>query len=110
MRVSRHVFTFIATAIVLAQFACAADKESKPAAGATTKPASSASEGELRRLHGLEGWHVTGNGNWTYKDGIIEGKQGADVVTSTPGEFAAMIKKGQVRWAKIIKDSGAHVD
>ena len=38
------------------------------------------------------------------------GKQGADVVTSTPDEFAAMIKKGQVRWAKIIKDSGAHVD
>lgn len=38
------------------------------------------------------------------------GKQGADVVTSTPEELAAMIKKGQVRWAKIIKDSGAHVD
>lgn len=38
------------------------------------------------------------------------GKQGADVVTSTPEELATMIKKGQVRWAKIIKDSGAHVD
>lgn len=38
------------------------------------------------------------------------GKQGADVVTTTPAEFTAMIKKGQVRWAKIIKDSGAHID
>ena len=35
------------------------------------------------RLPGLEGWHVTGNGNWTYKDGIIEGKQGADVKSYT---------------------------
>jgi hypothetical protein len=28
-----------------------------------------------RTLAGLEGWHITGNGNWTIKDGVIEGKQ-----------------------------------
>ena len=38
---------------------------------------------EYRRINGLEGWHVTGNGNWTYKDGIIEGKQSKDVKTYT---------------------------
>ena len=29
----------------------------------------------MKRLPGLDGWHITGNGNWKYKDGIIEGKQ-----------------------------------
>ena len=38
---------------------------------------------DYRRIPGLEGWHVTGNGNWTYKDGIIEGKQSKDVKTYT---------------------------
>ena len=28
-----------------------------------------------RRLPGLEGWHIIGNGNWTFHDGIIEGRQ-----------------------------------
>jgi hypothetical protein len=84
MRFSRHVSMFIA-GIILAQFACAADKD---AARPTTKPASGAATSDdasapLRRLPGLEGWHVTGNGNWTYKDGIIEGKQGADVKSYT---------------------------
>jgi hypothetical protein len=33
-------------------------------------------EGVARRtLAGLEGWHITGNGNWTIQDGVIEGKQ-----------------------------------
>ena len=30
---------------------------------------------EKRRLAGLEGWHITGNGNWVINDGVIEGKQ-----------------------------------
>jgi len=37
-------------------------------------------------------------------------KQGADVVTSTPAEFAAQIKSEKGRWAEVIKTSGAHVD
>ncbi len=28
-----------------------------------------------KRLDGLEGWHVLGKGNWTFKDGVIEGSQ-----------------------------------
>ncbi|MEO6436471.1 MAG: DUF1080 domain-containing protein [Tepidisphaeraceae bacterium] len=28
-----------------------------------------------RTLAGLDGWHITGNGNWTIADGVIEGKQ-----------------------------------
>ena len=57
MRVSRHMSMFIA-AIILAQFACAADKD---AAKPTTKPASGAAASDdasapLRRLPGLEGW------------------------------------------------------
>jgi 3-keto-disaccharide hydrolase len=32
-------------------------------------------DAQLRRLPGLEGWHIIGNGNWTYHDGIIEGQQ-----------------------------------
>jgi tripartite-type tricarboxylate transporter receptor subunit TctC len=37
-------------------------------------------------------------------------KQGADVATSTPAEFAAMIKTERARWAEVIRTSGAHVD
>jgi len=43
------------------------DKEDAHSAGASSS--------EVKRLPGLEGWHVTGNGNWTMKDGVIEGKQ-----------------------------------
>lgn len=37
-------------------------------------------------------------------------KQGADVITSTPAEFAAMIRSERARWAEVIRTSGAHVD
>jgi tripartite-type tricarboxylate transporter receptor subunit TctC len=37
-------------------------------------------------------------------------KQGADVVTSTPAEFAAMVKTERARWAEVIRTSGAKVD
>jgi tripartite-type tricarboxylate transporter receptor subunit TctC len=37
-------------------------------------------------------------------------KQGADVVTSTPAEFAATIRSERARWAEVIRASGAHVD
>ncbi len=37
-------------------------------------------------------------------------KQGAEVVSDTPAEFAAMIKTETARWAEIIKKSGAHID
>jgi tripartite-type tricarboxylate transporter receptor subunit TctC len=37
-------------------------------------------------------------------------KQGADVETSTPAEFAARIRSEKARWADVIKTSGAHVD
>ena len=37
-------------------------------------------------------------------------KQGADVVTTTPAEFAATIKSERARWAEVIRTSGAHVD
>jgi len=45
---------------------------------APDKPAASAEGSEPKRLAGLEGWHILGNGNWTYKDGVIEGKQAKD--------------------------------
>ena len=35
------------------------------------------------RLPGLEGWHVLGKGNWTYKDGVIEGSQPQSTQTYT---------------------------
>ena len=41
-----------------------------PDEGVTAKLAKDA-----KRLEGLEGWHVLGKGNWTYKDGVIEGSQ-----------------------------------
>ena len=37
-------------------------------------------------------------------------KQGADVETSTPGEFAKMIVTEKARWAEVIRASGAKVD
>ena len=37
-------------------------------------------------------------------------KQGADVVTSSPAEFAAMVKTERARWADVIRTSGAKVD
>jgi tripartite-type tricarboxylate transporter receptor subunit TctC len=33
---------------------------------------------------------------------------GADPVTMPSGQFAAAIRKELVKWAKVIKDSGAH--
>jgi tripartite-type tricarboxylate transporter receptor subunit TctC len=35
---------------------------------------------------------------------------GADPSPSTPGEFAALIKAELVKWAKVVKDSGAKLD
>ena len=37
-------------------------------------------------------------------------KQGADIVASTPAEFAGFIKREIVKWTKVIKDAGATVD
>jgi tripartite-type tricarboxylate transporter receptor subunit TctC len=37
-------------------------------------------------------------------------KQGADVVSGTPAEFGAFIKKEIVKWTKVVKASGATVD
>ncbi|MGV3573289.1 MAG: Bug family tripartite tricarboxylate transporter substrate binding protein [Ramlibacter sp.] len=37
-------------------------------------------------------------------------KQGADVVTNTPTEFAAQVRSEKARWAEVIKSSGAKVD
>ena len=39
------------------------------------KPSASAEGSSPKRLEGLDGWHIRGNGNWTYNDGVIEGKQ-----------------------------------
>ena len=36
--------------------------------------------------------------------------QGAMVVTSTPGEFAAYIKTEIAKWARIVSASGARLD
>ena len=37
-------------------------------------------------------------------------KQGADVVSNSPAEFGAFIKKEIVKWTKVVKVSGATVD
>ena len=37
-------------------------------------------------------------------------KQGADVVTSTPQEFARMVASEKARWAEVIRRSGAKID
>ena len=34
------------------------------------------------------------------------GKQGMDVVTSTPEQFAALVKSDLARWSKLVKDTG----
>jgi tripartite-type tricarboxylate transporter receptor subunit TctC len=36
--------------------------------------------------------------------------QGADVITSTPAEFGAMVVKERQRWAEVIRKSGAKID
>jgi tripartite-type tricarboxylate transporter receptor subunit TctC len=38
------------------------------------------------------------------------GKQGFDVVASSPGEFSAWIRAEQAKWSKVIKASGATAD
>jgi hypothetical protein len=48
----------------------------KKNAQSNAKPAAlAAGLSSPKRLEGLDGWHILGNGNWTLKDGIIEGKQ-----------------------------------
>jgi tripartite-type tricarboxylate transporter receptor subunit TctC len=37
-------------------------------------------------------------------------RQGADVVTATPAEFAAQIRTEKARWSEVIKASGARID
>ena len=36
--------------------------------------------------------------------------QGADIIASTPQQFASYIKSDLAKWAKVVKDSGARVD
>ncbi len=38
------------------------------------------------------------------------GVQGAEVMTSTPQQFASFIRSETAKWAKVVKFSGAHVD
>ena len=38
------------------------------------------------------------------------GAQGCEVLTSTPAQFAALIRDDLPRWSKIVKESGARVD
>ena len=38
------------------------------------------------------------------------GKQGFDVVASSPEQFAKWIRTEQEKWSKVIKASGAQVD
>jgi tripartite-type tricarboxylate transporter receptor subunit TctC len=37
-------------------------------------------------------------------------KQGADVRTNTPDEFAAFIRNEKTRWAKVVKDANVKID
>jgi tripartite-type tricarboxylate transporter receptor subunit TctC len=37
-------------------------------------------------------------------------QQGAELVSSTPAEFRALLEKEQVLWARVVKDSKAQVD
>lgn len=36
--------------------------------------------------------------------------QGIDIMTSTPAQYLDYIKSETVRWAKVVKDSGARLD
>ena len=36
--------------------------------------------------------------------------QGAEIISGTPEQLAAMLKEDSARWAKIVKESGATVD
>jgi len=36
--------------------------------------------------------------------------QGADPVGNTPEQFAAVIQRDLVKWAKVVKDSGVRLD
>ncbi|MNT86876.1 Tripartite tricarboxylate transporter family receptor [compost metagenome] len=36
--------------------------------------------------------------------------QGAEAASNTPEQFRALIKDDLVKWAKVVKDSGAQVD
>ena len=38
------------------------------------------------------------------------GKQGADVRTNTPDEFAAFIRGEKMKWAKVVKDANVKID
>ena len=38
------------------------------------------------------------------------GKQGADVRTNAPDEFAAFIRSETAKWAKVVKDANIKVD
>lgn len=54
-----------------------------------------------------------GDLNKALKDAELDkklGEQGADVATSTPEQFAKMIREDIPRWGKLVKDSGAKVD
>jgi len=37
-------------------------------------------------------------------------KLGAQPLTMTPAEFGAFIKSEIVKWSKVVRDSGAHLD
>ncbi|MFZ4286754.1 Bug family tripartite tricarboxylate transporter substrate binding protein [Variovorax sp. HJSM1_2] len=56
---------------------------------------------------------LNGDLNKALKDAELDkklGEQGADVATSTPEQFAKMIREDIPRWGKLVKDSGAKVD
>ena len=38
------------------------------------------------------------------------GKQGAEVRTSAPNEFATFIRDEKVKWAKVVKDANVKVE
>ena len=37
-------------------------------------------------------------------------EQGADPITSTPAEYASLIKDEVAKWGKVVKASGAQID
>lgn len=38
------------------------------------------------------------------------GSDGSEVVSATPGEFAAYVRSESAKWEKVVRDSGARVD